>query len=154
MHPAPRIRVCGLLHEPGKGLLMVEHQNIPNSPIFFAPPGGGQEFGESAPEALRREFLEETGLQIEVGRLCFVYEHRAAPLHAVELFFEVKQKGGSLQTGNDPERHIQIIKEVRFMSFSEVLNLFPHTRHGIFQHAKSIEELLGLQGYFSEKVTR
>lgn len=149
MLSSPRVRVCGLLHEPDKGLLMVEHRNIPNSPVFFAPPGGGQEFGESAPEALRREFLEETGLNVELGALCFVYEHRVAPLHAVELFFEVTRRSGALRTGQDPERDVQIIQKVRFMPFSEILGLAPHTRHGIFQYAKSPEALLKLRGYFT-----
>ncbi|MCZ8517719.1 NUDIX domain-containing protein [Paenibacillus filicis] len=38
----------------------------------FTLPGGGQEHGENLIEALKREFLEEVGCQIEVKQFRFL----------------------------------------------------------------------------------
>jgi len=87
-----RIRVCGLCIANGS-ILLVNHKMGP-SQIFWAPPGGGLEFGEDCRQCLQREFMEETGISIEVGELLFTTEFLSPPLHAVELFFEVRAAGG------------------------------------------------------------
>lgn len=96
-----RLRVCGIcLHE--SGILMVNHQGLREGP-FWAPPGGGMEYGVPAAANLEREFREETGLEVRTGRWMFATEFIQAPLHAVEFFFLVDRIGGSLRTGYDPE---------------------------------------------------
>ena len=81
-----RLRVCGLYREADQ-LLMVRHRSIGPTDTFWCPPGGGSQFGETATEALVREFLEETGLEVEIGNMLFVNEFMQPPLHALELFF-------------------------------------------------------------------
>lgn len=66
-----QVRVAGLICENGK--LLVMHYNYPNGRIH-AIPGGRMEQGEFAPEALRREYMEELGLEVEIGPLLFVGE--------------------------------------------------------------------------------
>lgn len=145
-----RLRVCGLFRE-GDALLMVRHRGLGASNTFWAPPGGGVAVGETAPQALAREFREETGLVITVGQLLFVHEFIKTPLHAVELFFVVEVTEGTLRRGVDPEmddQH-QLIEEVRMMPFAEIKQWAPEDVHALFGHCASIDEVFQLRGYLS-----
>lgn len=128
---------------------MVRHRGINASGTFWCPPGGGAQFNETAPDALIREFLEETGLEIETGDMLFVNEFRQPPLHAMELFFTVRVKGGSLRLGIDPEMSLagQIIQEVRLMTFEEIKSYPPEEVHAMFQYCHSLEDVFRLRGY-------
>lgn len=55
---------------------------------WFVLPGGGQETEELLPQAICREVLEETGLQVMVRDLAFVIEGlHGEPFHRVDLVF-------------------------------------------------------------------
>ena len=139
-----RVRVCGLCWY-NDALLMVNHNGLAED-NFWAPPGGGLEFGETAEERLQAEFLEETGLEISVRGFRFGCEFIARPLHAIELFFDVELKGGTLVKGQDPE--LNIIDAVRFLSVAELASIPLKQMHGIFAHVHSPEELRKLNGFF------
>src|SRR5688572_10749323 len=124
-----RIRVCGLCWGQADTLLMVKHKMGDRD--LWAPPGGGIEFGESLEQALKREFLEETTLHIIPGQFLFGCEYISHPLHAVELFFDVKKIEGIAKKGNDPE--IQLIEEVRFLSTEEIRLIPSGSLHGILR---------------------
>lgn len=146
-----RLRVCGLYRE-GDRLLMVRHRGIGPTGTFWCPPGGGAQFGETVPDALIREFAEETGLVAEAGGLLFVNEFMQPPLHALELFFDVRVTGGSLRQGTDPEMGLseQIIEEVRLMRFDEIKAHPPTEVHALFRHCVSLDEVFALRGYLQE----
>lgn len=59
------IRVYGLLLNENHELLLV-HEKMPHL-HFTKFPGGGLEFGEGTRDCLKREFMEETGLEVEIG---------------------------------------------------------------------------------------
>ncbi|OIN59506.1 NUDIX hydrolase [Arsenicibacter rosenii] len=143
-----RLRVCGLYRE-GDRLLMVRHRGIGPTDTFWCPPGGGPQFGEAAHEALVREFAEETGLKIAVGDLLFVNEFMQPPLHALELFFDVKNLGGSIHQGFDPEMGAdeQIIQDVQMMHFEEIKAYPPEEVHTLFQRCESLDDVFRLSGY-------
>jgi 8-oxo-dGTP diphosphatase len=145
-----RLRVCGLLRNDDR-LLLVRHRGISRTDTFWSPPGGGAQFGETAPEALVREFREETGLVIEVGSLLFVNEFMSDPLHALELFFAVQATGGTLARGLDPELDAdhQIIDEVGWMTFQAIKMLPTDEVHTLFQDCDSLDEVFALRGYLS-----
>jgi ADP-ribose pyrophosphatase YjhB (NUDIX family) len=145
-----RLRVCGLYRQ-GNQLLMVKHRGLGQTGTFWSPPGGGVEFNETVPQALAREFAEETGLAVTVGNLLFVNEFFQPPLHALELFFESEVTGGLLQQGVDPEMASdkQIIDEVRLMTFEEIKAYPREDVHAIFQYCQSLDDLFRLRGYMN-----
>lgn len=128
-----RVRACGVLFENGK-YLMANHHGINALGDFWCGPGGGLEFGESIENALKREFLEETGLQIEVGKFIEFIEFVKPPLHAIELFFEVKKVGGNLQLGHDPETGNSILKEVKWFNKEDLNQLEMSELHSFYHN--------------------
>ncbi len=59
------IRVYGILQDINKQVL-VSDEYIRGS-YFTKFPGGGLEFGEGTRDCLKREFMEETGLEVTIG---------------------------------------------------------------------------------------
>ncbi len=59
------IRVYGVLLDEQKRLLVTDEFIRGN--YFTKLPGGGLEFGEGTRDCLKREFMEEAGLEVEVG---------------------------------------------------------------------------------------
>lgn len=143
-----RLRVCGICIQDNR-ILMVKHRALSKKEYFLSPPGGGLQFGEDAKLCLRREFSEETGLQVSVQDFLFVHEYLHLPLHALELFFLVEATGGKLSAGTDPEMGgSQMIDEVKYMTYEEINHEKGVQLHDIFNHCSSLNELLHLQGYF------
>jgi 8-oxo-dGTP diphosphatase len=139
-----RVRICGLCWR-NENLLMVNHRGLHDAD-FWSPPGGGLEFGQSVGECLEKEFLEETGLRVVADRFLFGCEFIRKPLHAVELFFEVSIRGGTLQKGDDPE--LRMIEAVRFMSASDITRIPATSLHGIFSLVPTPGDLKTLNGFF------
>lgn len=81
-------------------ILVSEGYDRVKAQTFFRPLGGGIEFGERGVEALRREMLEELGIEVDepryVGTLenIFVYEGR--PGHELCLIYAVAFRDRSL----------------------------------------------------------
>lgn len=140
-----RIRVCGLYwsHD---DILLVEHQGLHHN-SFWAPPGGGIEYGETAQAALIREWAEETGLNAGSAEFAFACQFIKAPLHSIELFFTVKDVQGNVVTGFDPE--LPIIRQVKFIRPDELASMAPASLHGIFQLARTKDEFRQLSGFYS-----
>lgn len=144
-----RVRVCGICIVDNK-LLLVQHDRTIGNNAFWAPPGGGLTYGETMHECLKREMLEETGLQVTVNRFLFVNEFLHTPLHALEFFFEVSITDGEVITGTDPEftGRQQLIKNVQWQSIKEILAIPIPDKHRVLQHLISLDDLLGLDHYF------
>jgi 8-oxo-dGTP pyrophosphatase MutT (NUDIX family) len=67
-------------------------------------PGGGIELGESTEDAVMREVKEETGLEVEVGKIVyannsfFKLPFKGDFVHSIHLYFECEVVGGELST--------------------------------------------------------
>ncbi|WP_297335300.1 NUDIX domain-containing protein [Algoriphagus sp.] len=144
-----RTRVNGVLIQEEK-ILMINHQ-MGDQSDFWSVPGGGMKFGSNAKQNLKREFQEEIGLEIQIGKLLFVHEFLESPLHAIELFFEVERSVGEPHLGWDPEftKNEQILRELKWMSLEELRSLPNASVHQIFWGINSFEDLGMWKGYFN-----
>ena len=145
-----RLRVCGIL-EHDDGLLLIKHKLGPAGELWI-PPGGEVQLGESAPAALKREFVEETGLEVEVGDYLFSYEFINVPFHAFEVFFHIKKWSGEISLGLDPETSDQIIEEVKFVSFDELRIMDKSKLHGIFGKVDDPSLVSSTRGFYGSSV--
>ena len=106
----------GILVEGGR-VLLSGNRWYSGKPLVWTLPGGRAEDGEGVGEAVVREFLEETGLQVEVGELAFVVEARSAVSRRLFLTcaFNVSIVSGTPMVGADPA-----VEELRFVPIEEL----------------------------------
>ena len=120
LHNKVRVRACGILIIDNK-ILLAAHK-FSNRELFWSPPGGGVEFGESLKKCIKREFKEETLLDINVGNYLGTSEYIAPPLHAIEIFFSVTAEDCKFYLGTDPEfeKNDQILIDLKLFSIEEL----------------------------------
>ena len=142
-----RVRVCGILVEHDR-ILLVKHRAIGKNGVLWAPPGGGMNFGENTETNLIREFKEETGLTVKVEQFLFTHEFLRPPLHAIELFFKVRRINGILKIGSDPEmnKDEQIIEQVSFLDIDQLKKIQHDSLHNLLRKVHKLEDLLNLEG--------
>lgn len=144
-----RVRVCGLLINE-QGLLLLRHNHLGPKGHIWAPPGGGVEFGHQVQDVLKQEFLEETGLVVQIGDYLFTNEYIDQKYHAIELFFLVHAREGQPKLGYDPELPAdqQILTAIKFFDNLELAKVDRDNLHNIFSEIEHIEELRELRGFF------
>lgn len=108
--PAIRNSVKAVICHEGR-LLAIRKRDADGA--YYILPGGGQEFGETFHETLRRECLEEVNAEVEIGPLLFIREYIGAhhefaasdgDAHQVEYMFRCNLKEpAALRTGQLPD---------------------------------------------------
>ncbi|MFW6347844.1 MAG: NUDIX domain-containing protein [Cyclonatronaceae bacterium] len=122
-----RPRVCGLIVERERLLLVKINAPTRREP-FWMPPGGGIGFQEPAKTAVVRECAEETGLRVEAGELCFVSEYISGRWHALEWYFRCKiiteETHQIPKLGHDPEMQPedQMLEDIAWFTGDEIRN--------------------------------
>nr|WP_086939598.1 NUDIX domain-containing protein [Thaumasiovibrio occultus] len=95
-----RIRAAGILVNENKILMLKVHDHTGE---YWTLPGGGLEKDDGDTRAaLKREFLEETGLTAEVGDFLFVREffETTKNRYHVELFYRMTDWHGEISLAN------------------------------------------------------
>lgn len=85
-----------------KRILLCEYHD--DEGYFYVTPGGGQEYGEDMKTALRRECLEELGVEVNIGDIAFVRDAMFKSKNnfgiienhqQIEYFFSCELPGGA-----------------------------------------------------------
>jgi ADP-ribose pyrophosphatase YjhB (NUDIX family) len=105
-YPKQPLIGIGIIVLKGEEVLLIK-RGRPPAQNQWSLPGGGQELGETAEAAARRELLEETGL--EVGTLTLIAhvdsihrdEHGFVQWHYTILDFAAVYKGGTPRAASD-----------------------------------------------------
>jgi len=94
--------VIELVDRPGRPIVLIERRNPPHG---HALPGGFVDLGETVEDAARREALEETGLEVELGGLFGVYSDpdRDPRGHTVSIVY-LARAHGEPRAGDDAAR--------------------------------------------------
>jgi ADP-ribose pyrophosphatase YjhB (NUDIX family) len=88
-----KVRVTGVMVEEERILVLRQRAGLRT----YSLPGGTLEEGETLAEALIREMREETGLEVEPGRLLYLCDYLPdSETHVVHVTFEVRRTGGVL----------------------------------------------------------
>jgi 8-oxo-dGTP diphosphatase len=117
-YPWAPIVAVGVIIRTGDRIVLVRRGKEPSKGLWTFP-GGAIELGESLHEAARREALEETGLQVEVGKVATVIDnvvHDEAgrvQYHYVIVDYLACPMGGRLQPGTD-------VSDARWASLSDL----------------------------------
>ena len=84
----------------GGRVLLVQRANEPFQG-WWSLPGGIVETGESLKDAIRREMLEETGLEVEPLQILEVFESIRPAYHFVVIDYLCRITGGELCAASD-----------------------------------------------------
>jgi ADP-ribose pyrophosphatase YjhB (NUDIX family) len=111
--PSRRVNVRGIVFQDGKILaqqLTPDHHGNPR--FYWCTPGGGLEANESLLDGLKREFVEETGVVPQIGRLLYIQQFNDGEMEQLELFYHIvnpqdfnniditKTSNGAIETTN------------------------------------------------------
>lgn len=117
-------RVAAIVKNGNKILL---HKN--RTEDFYAIPGGRIQIGEDSKSALKREFLEEMGVDVDVSRMIGAvenfFEYDNKKFHEVMIVYNVEFDKNSDLYNKDIIKGIETDSQLEFVwkSFDEIENL-------------------------------
>jgi ADP-ribose pyrophosphatase YjhB (NUDIX family) len=100
-YATPKIDIRGAIIKNNKILLVQEIEDK-----LWSLPGGWADIGESPSEAIKREILEETGLNVSVENIIGIYDANTdgrdlSLYHAYKIVFLCESITGELKTSNE-----------------------------------------------------
>lgn len=123
-----RITVRAVVVHEGKllGVRLNPTDSAPQNGTFWCVPGGGLDPTEDLMSGLRREMLEETGIEPKIGNLLYIQQYQDQKGEYLEFFFDVTNSSDYLHVDLTQTTHgTEEIAEIRFINPSTD-NLLPH----------------------------
>ena len=107
-NPYPTVDVIA---ETDGGIVLIRRKN---SPLGWALPGGFVDAGESVEDAAVREFLEETGLTVQLQTLLYVYSdpQRDPRFHTMSVVFTGCTQGEPVGADDAAEARVFSLDEL------------------------------------------
>ncbi|OGD32044.1 hypothetical protein A3C91_03915 [Candidatus Azambacteria bacterium RIFCSPHIGHO2_02_FULL_52_12] len=118
-------------------LLVVKHQFTEG---YTALPGGHLEWGEDVKECLRREMVEELGVEPEIGRLFYISMFIKEGKQSIEFFFEVTNGDKFKDCKLVDASHGHELDEIYWVSQSDKINILPQRLEGDFRSGKMVSD--------------
>jgi 8-oxo-dGTP pyrophosphatase MutT (NUDIX family) len=101
---------------------------------YYYSVGGGVHLGEKAEDAVKREVLEETGIDYEVDRLAFIHENffkgtgtlDGLKCHEITLYFLMKSRGTKELNSNSYSQGV--FEHMHWLPINELENYTAYPR--------------------------
>jgi ADP-ribose pyrophosphatase YjhB (NUDIX family) len=118
------VRTRAVIVHHGK-ILVVKHSHDHS---FYALPGGHVEWAEDIKDSLKREIIEELGIEPKIGRLLFVNNFIEEEIkQSIEFFFEVTNSEDYLNVNKLNGTHSHELAEVCWAGAEDDKNILPQT---------------------------
>lgn len=110
MPKAQKIGVSAFISRDDKVLLLKRSESEKAFPDFWELPGGKVEFGETPEDALKRELLEEAGIEIKVSNpyTCFSYIFNEK--HYIDIQFLCETRDKTIKLSEEHSKYTWILK--------------------------------------------
>lgn len=119
-------------------MLVISH---PHDTSFYALPGGHLEWGEDVKECLKREIIEELGVEPIIGRLLYIntFEDKNN-IQPVEFFFEVINIEDYRDVSNLARTHAHELASIEWISPADEARLMPQKLAEDFKERKLLSD--------------
>ncbi len=122
----------------GSKLLVVRHAHDTS---FAALPGGHLEWGEDVHTCLKREIVEELGVEPEIGRLLYINTFLDGEnIQPMEFFFEVKNYSDYKDVSKLERSHAHELASIEWLSPKDKVRLMPKALAQDFKEGKLLSD--------------
>lgn len=129
------VKVRGIITR-DNNLLVVKHKHS----NFMSLPGGHLEYGENIINCLRRELVEEFGIEPEIGNLLYINQFIDSKKDEyIEFFFDVKNGGKYLNTSALKGTHSHELAKILWITSDTDIEILPKQFEKDFKNRKIFE---------------
>ncbi len=124
MVSTPRVTVRGIIYRDGK-LFLQKLNGKSGTNTFWCTPGGKLDAGENILNGLRREMIEETGIEPKIGRLLFIQQYMEDDgTEWLEFFYHIENADDYEQIDLEATTHgVLEVAECEFVDPKQVVVL-------------------------------